>query len=135
MTNEYEDILYLPHHVSETRARMSAIDRAAQFAPFAALTGYDAAVEEAGRLTCKRAELDEDARMEINAVLTALSRRLHEEPKVSITHFVPDERKAGGQYTVTKGAVHRIRPQEGYLMLKDGRCIFFEDIIGIMQEA
>lgn len=129
MKNEYEDILYLPHPVSETRVRMSAIDRAAQFSPFAALTGYDAAVEEAGRLTCNRVELSEDARLEINGVLMELSRRLCEEPEVSITHFVPDERKAGGCYTVTKGTVRRINSQEGYLSMKDGRCIFFEDII------
>lgn len=129
MIGEYDDIINLPHPVSKTRARMSPVDRAAQFSPFAALTGYDAAVQEAGRLTCDRAELDEDARLEINDVLMELSRHLQEEPEVAVTHFVPDERKAGGQYLVTKGRVRRICPQDGYLLMKDGRCIFFEDII------
>lgn len=133
MKFEYGDILYLPHHVSEKRARMSPIDRAAQFAPFAALTGYDAAVAETARLTCQRVELQEDARAEINGVLYDLAKHISEYPKVSVTHFVPDERKSGGSYVVTEGAVRRIYSPEGYLILEDGTCIFFEDIAGIRQ--
>lgn len=131
MSFAYEDILYLPHHVSEKRARMPAIDRAAQFSPFAALTGYDTAVTETARLTCDRIALDEDARLEIDAALGELSRHLAEGPKAVITHFVPDERKAGGSYRTTEAAVRRIDPQAGCLLLEDGRCILFQDIAEI----
>ena len=133
MTGEYDDIIHLPHPVSRTRARMSPMDRAAQFSPFAALTGYDAAVEETARLTCQRIELDEDARIELNEALLELARRLGESPKVSITHFVPDERKAGGSYVVTEGAVRRIDSQQGHLTLEGGFVILFQDILQIRQ--
>ena len=133
MTGEYEDIINLPHPVSRTRVRMSPMDRAAQFSPFAALTGYDAAVEETARLTCQRIELDEDARIELNEALVELARRLAESPKAAITHFVPDERKAGGSYVVTEGVVRRIYSQEGYLTLEGGFAIFFRDILRIRQ--
>ncbi len=131
MSFEYEDILYLPHHVSKTRARMSQADRAAQFSPFAALTGYDAAVAETARVTCDRVELSEDARMELNEMLNGLARRLGEGPRAAVTHFVPDERKAGGSYVVTEGVVRRIYSQEGYLVMEGGLEISFRDIIGI----
>ncbi len=131
MSFEYEDILYLPHHVSKTRARMSPGDRAAQFSPFAALTGYDAAVAETARLTCDRVELSEDARMELNETLNDLARRLDEAPKAAVTHFVPDERKAGGSYVMTEGTVRRICSQEGYLILEGGFAISFRDILSI----
>lgn len=133
MISEYEDIINLPHPVSSTRARMSPMERAAQFSPFAALTGYDAAVEETARLTCQRIELDEDARIELNEALVELARRLGESPKAAVTHFVPDERKAGGSYVVTEGVVRRIYSQEGYLALEGGIEIPFRDIIRIRQ--
>lgn len=134
MSFEYEDILYLPHHVSKARARMSPGDRAAQFSPFAALTGYDAAVAETARLTCDRVELSEDARMELNDTLNDLARRLGEAPRAAVTHFVPDERKAGGSYVVTEGVVRRINSQEGYLILGDGLTVAFRDVLSIVQK-
>lgn len=131
MKTEYEDIIHLPHPVSKTRARMSAIDRAAQFSPFAALTGFDAAVAETARLTCQRSELDEDARMELNEALKTLARNLAAEPQAAITHFVPDERKAGGNYVVTEGVVRQIYSQQGYLTMAGGFEIAFRDILEI----
>ncbi len=132
----YEDILYLPHPVSEKRVRMPQIDRAAQFSPFAALTGYDAAVAETARLTCSRVELDEDARIELNEALWVLIRRLQDGPRAAITHFVPDERKAGGSYVVTEGGVRRIDCQQQYLQMEGGREIRFMDIrsISLLEE-
>ena len=98
MNNRYDEIINLPHHVSKTRPRMPMSDRAAQFAPFAALTGYDSAIKETGRLTDERIELDEGALTALNMRYQLLMDALDEEPEVEITYFKPDERKAGGEY-------------------------------------
>ena len=92
----YDDIIDLPHHVSETHPPMSRADRAAQFSPFAALTGYDAAVRETARMTERRIELDEGVKAELNARLNCILEHLSEHPQVSITYFMPDEKKSGG---------------------------------------
>ena len=94
--SEYDDIIHLPHHVSRIHPQMSMEDRAAQFSPFAALTGYDAAIVETARLTAQRVELDEYERQALNKKLQFISEHLNEHPKVSITCFVPDARKEGG---------------------------------------
>ena len=91
---KYDDIIDLPHHVSETHPPMSRADRAAQFSPFAALTGYDAAVRETARVTERRIELDEGVKAELNARLNCILEHLSEHPQVSLTYFVQDERKA-----------------------------------------
>ena len=93
MSGAYDDIIHLPHHVSQTRPRMSAADRAAQFSPFAALTGYGAAVTEAGRLTDQRIELTESEKETLNERLLLLREQLAEPPEVTITYFQPDEKK------------------------------------------
>ena len=95
MTDSYEDILHLPHHVSAKRRRMSNAERAAQFSPFAALTSYGEAVEETARLTQEKLELDESAKAEINDRLLWLAQHIRELPGVRVTYFVPDERKTG----------------------------------------
>ena len=91
--SRYDDIINLPHHVSLTRQRMSMHDRAAQFAPFAALVGYDDAVAETARLTETRPELDEQEQRAINERLAYIADHIHEYPEVRIRYFVPDERK------------------------------------------
>ena len=96
MTSRYDDIINLPHHVSPTRQRMSMHDRAAQFAPFAALVGYDDAVAETARLTESRPELDEQEQRIINEKLAYIAEHINEHPEVCIKYFVPDERKSGG---------------------------------------
>ncbi len=104
MNEKYEKIIDLPHHVSPTREPMSRLDRAAQFAPYSALSGYEDAVEETARLTDSQAELDEYEKEKINASLTALM-DAPPDTKVSITHFRPDEHKSGGAYITVTGEI------------------------------
>ena len=92
---KYREIIDLPHHVSKTRPQMPMSDRAAQFAPFAALTGYDAAIKETGRLTDERIELDEEALTALDMKYQLLMDAFDDAPEVTITYFQPDERKAG----------------------------------------
>ena len=102
----YEDIIDLPHHVSSTRPHMAIADRAAQFAPFAALTGYGDAVNETARLTDERAVLDEDRKAEIDAALRAVKKNIGEHPELSVTYFKPDDRKTGGSYITAVSYTH-----------------------------
>ena len=93
MNNRYDEIINLPHHVSTMRPQMPMSDRAAQFAPFAALTGYDAAIKETGRLTDERIEFDEEALSALDMKYQLLMDAFDDAPKVTITYFQPDERK------------------------------------------
>ena len=106
--HNYDDIIDLPHHVSPNRRRMSNIERGAQFSPFAALTGYEAAVEEAARSTDGKKELTEEMKAIIDAKIQAISEHPDAEPQVTITYFKPDERKEGGAYVRVTGAVKEI---------------------------
>lgn len=108
MNEKYKDMLHLPHPVSAVHPRMSLQDRAAQFSPFAALTGYDAALKETARLTDRFIELDEDRKQEIDRQLFYLQNHLAEHPAVRITYFVPDARKEGGSYETIEGTIRRI---------------------------
>lgn len=107
MTNPYDDIINLPHHTSTSRPRMSTHDRAAQFSPFAALTGYESAITEAGRLTDKRFELDEYVKADLNERLCKLRDHIDEQPDVSIVYFQPDDKKSGGAYITVTGGVKK----------------------------
>ena len=127
----YDDIIDLPHHVSATRPQMSRLDRAAQFAPFAALTGYGAAIKETARLTDERSELGEYELMELNAGIHMLMERIDEHPQVEITYFKPDERKDGGAYLTVKSRAKRLNEYERFLLLEDGTEIPFDDIYKI----
>ena len=130
-TGAYDDIIGLPHHVSATHPQMSRLDRAAQFAPFAALTGYGAAIKETARLTDERAELGEYELMELNAGIQMLMERIDEHPQVEITYFKPDERKDGGAYLTVKSRAKRLNEYERFLLLEDGTEIPFNDIYTI----
>ncbi len=116
---EYDDIRHLPHHESKTHPRMSLEDRAAQFAPFSALSGYDELVRETARLTDTMIELSEDEKAELDRNLAAAADALRSgaAPRVTLTHFVPDERKSGGRYEDCTGEVRRIDPVRRTLRL------------------
>ena len=128
MNGKYDEIVGLPHHVSKTRPQMPMSDRAAQFAPFAALTGYDSAIKETGRLTNERIELDEDALTALNVKYQFLMDALDEEPEIKITYFKPDERKAGGEYVSAIGAVKKVDDFERLITMQDGTRIPMDDV-------
>lgn len=128
MNGKYDEIMGLPHHVSKTRPQMPMSDRAAQFAPFAALTGYDSAIKETGRLTNERIELDEDALTALNVKYQFLMDALDEEPEIKITYFKPDERKAGGEYVSAIGAVKKVDDFERLITMQDGTRIPMDDV-------
>ena len=127
----YEDIINLPHHVSPTRPRMSMADRAAQFSPFAALSGYGDAVRETARLTGQRIELDESAKAALDEKLRLLAEVIEDRPEAVITYFLPDRRKAGGEYVMVSGTVKRADSVQRELVMTDGTRIPVEDILDI----
>ena len=132
--HQYDDIIDLPHHVSATRPRMSMIDRAAQFSPFAALTGYDAAIKETGRLTDQRIELTEDSRAVLDRKQQLLVDNLADHPEVSVTYFVPDKRKTGGAYVTVTGRVKKVDDYQRLLLLTDGTKIPLDEILDMESE-
>ena len=131
---KYDDIINLPHHQSSKRPHMSMRDRAAQFAPFAALTGYGSAINETKRLTDKKIELNDDEKQELNAKLNYIANNLDSKPKVAFAFFVPDAQKSGGAYINVTGIVKKIDTYENCVVLEDERRIAFDDIIGIESE-
>ena len=135
MTGPYDDILHLPHPTSKRHPRMPIADRAAQFSPFAALTGHGAAIEETARVTDRRIELDEDAKEQLDQTLQLLLERIDEQPEITVTWFSPDKKKAGGQYHTATGKLKRIDTQESRLILTDGNQIPLEDLLEIRSES
>ena len=131
MNRKYNEIMGLPHHVSKARPQMPMSDRAAQFAPFAALTGYDAAIKETGRLTDERIELDVEALSALDMKYQLLMEALDEAPEVTITYFQPDERKAGGKYITATGAVKKVDDFERRITMRDGTRIPMDDVLSI----
>ena len=134
MNNRYNEIINLPHHVSKTRPQMPMSDRAAQFAPFAALTGYDAAIKETGRLTDEKIEMDEEALNILNMKFQILARSLDDEPEVTFTYFKPDERKAGGAYIEVTGTVKKVDDFERLIVMQNGTKMPMDDILNIEGE-
>ena len=130
-SHRYDDIINLPHPTSSKHPRMSACDRAAQFSPFAALTGHDAAIMETARLTEEQMELDEDTKEEINEKLKWIQEHLKEEPEVTITYFQPDDKKEGGKYVSHTGIVKRISDYEHSVIMRDGMAIQMEQMKGV----
>ena len=134
MNNRYNEIINLPHQVSKTRPHMPMSDRAAQFAPFAALTGYDAAIKETGRLTDEKIEMDEEALNILNMKFQILVDSLDDEPEVTFTYFKPDERKAGGAYIEVTGTVKKVDDFERLIVMQNGTKMPMDDILNIEGE-
>lgn len=131
MTETYDDIIHLPHHVSKRHPQMSLYNRAAQFAPFAALTGYEEAIIETARLTAPKVDMMEDNQQLLDRKLALLSHSLIEQPTVSITYFQPDKKKTGGQYLTITGVIKCIRDSERIIRMADGKRVSIDTIISI----
>ena len=125
---DYSKIISLPHHQSATRKRMSNYDRAAQFAPFAALTGHDEAIKETARLTDDYMEMGEDRLGELSAKIQLLIDKLSEQPEITVVYFIPDERKSGGSYAEKTGVVRIIDEYERKLVFYDGDKILIDRV-------
>ena len=125
---KYDDIIHLPHPVSLKHPRMSRQNRAAQFAPFAALTGYGDAVEETARSTQQRIELTDSRKEMLDEQLRLIRENLDQRPVISVEYFLPDARKAGGSYVLVTGPAVRLDVLTGTLHLQDGTTIPVEDI-------
>lgn len=134
MKDQYDDIINLPHHVSKTRPQMSMVDRAAQFSPFAALTGYDAAIKETGRLTDEKVNLSEEEKEALDRKQQILMEWLSDHPALTITFFVPDEKKSGGAYMTKSGNLKKIDEFERVMLLTDGTKIPLDDVVEIESE-
>lgn len=132
--NSYDDIINLPHPVSKNHPQMPLQDRAAQFAPFAALTGHEAAIKETARLTEERWELSEEAIAQLNEKINIIRNNIGIEQKVSITYFIPDAKKAGGAYVTCSGIVKKIDEYEHTIIMTDQTVIPIEQISDIKCE-
>ena len=135
MTHDYDDIINLPHYEPKHHPRMSMWNRAAQFAPFAALTGYDAAIRESGRLTDDWIDLRESGNEELNRKMELLLSELSERPLVTIEFFLPDSHKSGGSYQTCTGNVKRIDEYEKCIEFTDGKIIPLDAIRDIKIEG
>lgn len=131
MKKPYDDIIELPHHVSRVHPQMSMEERAAQFSPFAALTGYGAVIQETARLTVPRLELSESSQEEIKRKLDDLAEHLNERKKTVVTYYRPDQKKAGGAYVTASGIVRRIDHAACVLQMEDGLRIPIPDILDV----
>lgn len=129
--DNYEDIINLPHYEPKNHTRMSSYNRAAQFAPFAALTGYEDLVKETARLTDKRIVIDEGLRNVINNKLQIIQMNIKLKPKVTITYFVQDQKKSGGSYLSITGNVKKIDSIEELIVMTDNKKIPMNDILSI----
>lgn len=127
----YDDIINLPHHVSEQHPQMPIRDRAAQFSPFAALTGYEGEVKEAARLTDKKIELSEEQRAILDERLCLLEDILPDRPEVTFTYFLPDIRKDGGTYTTITGKLKKLNRVERTIMLTSGVSIPVDNLLEV----
>lgn len=128
---KYDDILNLPHHVSSTRPHMTMHDRAAQFSPFAALTGYDDTVKETARLTDEKLELTADRITDLNQKIAFLNEHAEERPEITVEYFIPDEKKSGGKYVTLSGEFRRIDEYNHNMVFTSGEEIPLNDIFEI----
>lgn len=127
----YADIIGLPHHVSTRHPQMSRVDRAAQFSPFAALTGHDAAIAETARITDERPLLDEPTKWAISDLLQQAAAT--PDIQLHITYFIPDPRKSGGSYAETCGSIKRLEPTGRLIHLSDGSRIPIDDVVEVVR--
>lgn len=137
MNNDYQkyaDIINLPHHVSKKHPRMSIDARAAQFAPFAALTGYEEAVKETARLTDEKIEIDEEMKIGLDRKIEIIKENIDNNPKVTFTYFIKDNKKQGGKYVSITGNVKKIDEYNEQIILTDGIRISIEEIIKMTGE-
>lgn len=132
--HRYDNIIDLPHHVSSKRPQMSLYDRAAQFAAFKALTGYEDCVAEAARLTGERIELDDASLSLLNGKIQILQDEIKSRPSITVTYFVPDKKKDGGEYVTANGNIKRIDEIERIITFEDGKVITIDDVIEIQSE-
>ena len=133
MDKKYEEIINMPHHVSFNHPHMSNYDRAAQFAPFAALTGYDALIKEMARMTNKKIKISSDKAEEISNKLSYLKEHLNEEITIIITYFKKDKKKEGGEYLSINGFIQKIDDYRKTIKIND-QTIKFSDIYDIDSE-
>lgn len=129
--HKYHKIISLPHHQSKKRKHMSMTERAAQFGAFRALTGYEDEIAETARCTDAKIEPDEYAKAEINAKLQYINDHIDDGQEITVTYFVPDERKSGGAYVTKTGVVSKLREYEKQLVFEDGAEILVEEIFSI----
>ena len=135
MSGKYDDIIHLPHHVSQTHPQMPMCDRAAQFSPFAALTDYGVVIRETGRRTETRPELDGDAKSELDRRIALLSALLESRPLATITYFQPDVRKEGGACLVVTGVVRKIDEYHRVLVMGGGLQVPISDLLSLDGEG
>lgn len=131
MSGKYDDIIDLPHHVSARHPQMPNSDRAAQFSPFAALTGFEAVINETSRLTDRKADLDEYEISVISERLNSIMRDIASHPIVEVTYFHPDEKKSGGKYISITDGIKKIDESEHVLIMCNGTKILIDDIYAI----
>ena len=132
---DYSDIINMPHHVSNNRPQMSIRDRAAQFAPFAALTGYDDAVRETARQTNQKIELLDEQVAILNEKILFLIEKIKDDLEITITYFIPDKKKEGGAYTTVKGIVKKIDEYNKLIIMNDGREIMMDSIFDLQGDV
>ena len=129
--HSYDDIINMPHHVSKKHPPMSLYARSAQFAPFAALTGYEEAVKETARETGDRIDVDEEIKAILDSKIQLLSEKIKQKPEISFTYFIPDLRKDGGDYVTVNGIIKKIDMYEQKIILLDKTEIPINEIIDI----
>lgn len=128
---KYGDIIHLPHHVSSVHPHMPVSDRAAQFAPFAALTGYGDVIKETARLTDEEPDLSEDEKQELNYKIQLACALPGEKPEIVLTYFVQDDKKSGGACHTARGKIRRIDLDAGQIILEDGLRIPLDCVVDI----
>ena len=133
--NKYDDIINLPHHVSKTRNPMSLYNRAAQFAPFAALTGYDDAIEETARLTETKVELSDELKNDLNQKINFIKNNIKVHPEITIKYFVRDNKKSGGIYKSLTSIIKKVDDFNKCLIFADNTNVYFDDIISITWQS
>ncbi len=135
--NKYDDIINLPRHISKKHPQMSVEERAAQFAPFAALVGYEDEVEETARITEKRIELNEEEKKILDMKLQMLNEQIKVQiyPNITIMYFIPDLKKDGGKYIKVSGVIKKVDEFKQLIILDDKTEIPIKDIIKILGES
>jgi len=128
---KYADIINMPHHVSKKHKQMSLYERSAQFAPFAALTGHEAAINETGRLTEEKIELDEEEKELLDRKLNIIIEKIENKPTIKFTYFIPDLKKKGGKYTSIIGIIKKVDLYNKKIILEDKKEILLENIIDV----